>query len=279
MGEAFFYFTHIVYLFNRLKLLIPINLNPNMMKQFFIVTGITALILSVWTFSSATAQNDSQSQQAVLLFTKTEGFRHQSIPAGIKAIQILADQNNIRAKHTEDAEYFHPDSLSGFDGVVFLNTTGDILNNPQQLALKQFIRSGGGFMGIHAAADTEYGWPWYGKMVGAYFESHPRVQEATILVKDYSHPATSFLESQWIRTDEWYNYKQISDHIQVLMELDESSYEGGANGRHHPIAWYHNFEGGRIFYTGLGHTVEGYSEPDFLKHLTGGLLFILEDKE
>jgi len=252
------------------------------MKRFYtatIMVMLPILIISVWPPAPATAQSDTSFQRAILIFTKTEGYRHKSIPTGIKTIQTLARQNDIRAKHTEDAKYFHPDSLSSFDGVVFLNTTGNILNNPQQRALKQFIQSGGGFMGIHAAADTEYGWPWYGRMVGAYFESHPRIQEAAILVKDHSHPATSFLESQWIRTDEWYNYKQISDHIQVLMELDESSYKGGTNGRHHPIAWYHSFEGGRIFYTGLGHTVEGYSEPDFLKHLTGGLLFILEDTQ
>lgn len=214
-------------------------------------------------------------EQSVLIFTKTEGFRHSSIPTGVEAVIRLADQEDIHTFHTEDAGYFHPDSLESFDAVVFLNTTGDILDDGQQESFEQYIRNGGGFLGIHAAADTEYEWPWYGDMVGAYFTSHPKIQEAAIKVIELSHAATSHLPEKWVRTDEWYNYKNISEEINVLMELDESSYEGGENGDFHPIAWYHDYDGGRVFYTGLGHTDEAYSEPLFIDHLKGALQYVL----
>ena len=130
-------------------------------------------------------------------------------------------------------------------------------------------------MGVHAAADTEYGWPWYGQMIGARFASHPAVQEATLNVLTFHHPSTKPLHGQWIRTDEWYNFRNIQPWIIPLINLDESTYDGGTNGETHPIAWYHEFEGGRIFYTAGGHTKESYSEPLFIDHLRGGLEYVL----
>lgn len=221
---------------------------------------------------------DREGEGSVLIFTKTEGFRHGSIETGVEAVIRLADQENINTYHTEDAGYFHPDTLQAFDAVIFLNTTGDVLNDSQQEVFEQYIRSGGGYLGIHSAADTEYEWPWYGNLIGAYFTSHPQVQEATIKVLDHSHAATSFLPKKWVRTDEWYNFRNISGEIKVLMELDESSYEGGENGDFHPIAWYQNFDGGRAFYTGLGHTEEAYSEPLFMDHLRGALKYVIGEK-
>ena len=130
-------------------------------------------------------------------------------------------------------------------------------------------------MGVHAAADTEYEWPWYGKLVGAYFKSHPKQQKAKIEVVDRNHASTSHLEKTWMHFDEWYNYKDINPDIKVIMKLDESSYEGGENGEDHPIAWYHEFDGGRSFYTGLGHTDESYDDPLFRAHLLGGIKYCL----
>ncbi|WP_255702885.1 ThuA domain-containing protein [Antarcticibacterium sp. 1MA-6-2] len=115
-------------------------------------------------------------------------------------------------------------------------------------------------MGIHSAADTEYHWPWYGKLVGGYFESHPAVQKASIKVYNTSHPSTKHLPENWERTDEWYNYISLNPDINVLASLDEDTYEGGKNGDDHPIIWYHEYDGGRAFYTGVGHTDESYSE-------------------
>ena len=136
-------------------------------------------------------------------------------------------------------------------------------------------------MGVHAAADTEYDWPWYGKLVGGYFDSHPsnpNVRKATINVVNKSHPATEHLSDTWIRTDEWYNYKTLSSETTVLLNLDESSYEGGTNGTNHPIAWYQEFDGGRAFYTGGGHTDDSYDEPMFRQHLLGGIEWCLKRK-
>lgn len=225
------------------------------------------------------ACNSTKSQEAltsaktprVLVFSKTKGFHHQSIPAGIAAIEKLGKENNFIVDTTTDADNFTEENLKKYSAVIFLSTTGDVLNEAQQEAFTHYIQSGGGYVGIHAAADTEYDWPWYNKLVGAYFLSHPKQQKAVILVTDKNHPATSFLPDRWERFDEWYNYKSIQPDIKVLALLDESSYEGGKNGDHHPIAWYHSFDGGRAFYTGLGHTKESYSEPLFLRHLLGGI--------
>ena len=151
----------------------------------------------------------------------------------------------------------------------------DVLDVTQQADFKRFIEAGGGYVGIHAAADTEYEWPWYGKLVGAYFKSHPKTQQAT--VKKVKPFGTNTTPDTWTRTDEWYNYKSISDDINVIFALDETSYEGGENGDNHPIAWYHDFEGGRSFYTGMGHTKESYADPVYLDHLLQGIKYALGD--
>lgn len=216
-------------------------------------------------------------QTRILVFSKTKGYRHASIPAGVEAIKALGEKHQFRVDHTEDASVFESDSLKQYDALVFLSSTGDLFNQSQQAGLKQYIQAGGGLVGIHAAADAEYDWPWYGKLVGAYFESHPKVQEATLVVADTNHPSTVFLLDQWNRTDEWYNYKNINPDIHVLLKLDESSYEGGKNGENHPAAWYHEYDGGRVFYTGGGHTDESFSEPLFVDHIWGGLQYVLDE--
>lgn len=209
----------------------------------------------------------------ILVFSKTEGFRHASIQSGKAAIQEIAARQGYLADFSEDAGYFNDASLKKYAAVIFLNTTGNILNSSQQSSFQRFIQSGGGFAGIHSAADTEYDWAWYGKLVGAYFLSHPRIQNATIHVADKHHASTAHLPRPWKRKDEWYNYKNFYPRLNVLLKLDESSYSGGKNGSNHPIAWYHDYDGGRAFYTGLGHTNESYQDPLFLKHLAGGIKY------
>lgn len=238
----------------------------------FIILGVA---LNGFPAAEAVSQ-PRPSSDSLLIFTKTEGFRHSSIPVGVSTVKKIASESEITSVHTEDADYFHPESLAKFEAVLFLNTTGNVLTPPQQRAFQQFIQKGGGFMGIHAAADTEYDWPFYGRMVGAYFKGHPPIQQATLTVVDKNHPSTSFLPDKWRHTDEWYNFKNINSDISVLIYLEESSYEGGTNGKNHPIAWYHEFEGGRIFYTGLGHRAESYSDSLFRRHLRGGLQYILK---
>jgi cytochrome c len=224
-------------------------------------------------------QGSTGSGDIILVFHKTSGFVHKSIPKGVRAIEELARANKFTVEATDDASIFNARDLSRFKAVVFLSTTGDVLNEEQQSAFEQYIRNGGGFVGIHAAADTEYDWPWYNQLVGAYFKSHPKPQQAAVIVKNKKHPATRHLPDRWMRTDEWYNYKSIVPGIKVLCELDESSYEGGQNGAGHPIAWYREFDGGRSFYTGGGHTDESYAEPEFRRHILGGILYAIGREE
>jgi glucose/arabinose dehydrogenase len=208
----------------------------------------------------------------VLVFSKTAGFRHSSIPQGVVALRQLGRQHDFAVDATEDAAAFTAANLRQYAAVVFLNTTGDVLDDAQQQAFEGYLRQGGGFVGVHAAADTEYDWPWYGGLVGAYFDSHPAQQEASVLVLDPQHPSTQGLPERWQRFDEWYNYKSSPrGNVHVLAALQEKSYEGGTMGHDHPITWAHVYDGGRAWYTGLGHTEASYTEPLFLQHLLGGI--------
>lgn len=208
----------------------------------------------------------------VLVFSKTAGFRHTSIEIGVEAIRKLGQQHHFEVDHTEDSTWFTPAQLSNYAAVVFLSTTGNILGQQEQLAFRNYIQAGGGFVGIHAATDTEYDWPWYGAMVGGYFKSHPKIQKAKLQVVDHQHPATAHLkEDLWEREDEWYNFRDLNDQAKVLLKIDESSYEGGENGSSHPMSWYHEYDGGKAFYTALGHTEASFEEENFLQHILGGL--------
>ncbi|QLE01248.1 ThuA domain-containing protein [Galbibacter sp. BG1] len=223
---------------------------------------------------------DSTSTAAdnVLVFTKTAGFRHKSIETGVALIKKLGSENDFNVTQTEDSLQFNTENLKKYDLVLFLSTTMDVLGEEQEKAFEDYIQNGGSFMGIHAASDTEYEWPWYGKLVGAYFLNHPgnpNVRNADIKRIDKEHISTKMLPDTWNRTDEWYNFKDINPEINVLLELDETSYEGGENGGYHPIAWYHEYNGGRAFYTGGGHTEESFSEPLFVEHVLGGIFYCL----
>lgn len=223
------------------------------------------------TLAAVTATKTDQ----ILVFTATNGYRHKSIEKGVATLSELGKSHNFEITQTEDSLQFTSENLKKFQLVLFLSTTMDVLGPAQEEAFKKYINEGGSYMGVHAAADTEYEWPWYGQLVGAYFKSHPKQQQAKIEVVDQDHPATAHLETSWLHFDEWYNYKNINPRLKVIMKLDESSYEGGENGDNHPIAWYHEFDGGRAFYTGLGHTDEAYDDPDFRKHLIGGISYCL----
>jgi type 1 glutamine amidotransferase len=212
----------------------------------------------------------------ILLFTKTSAFRHDSIPAAVAAIRELGKANGLTVDATEDSAAFTDTNLARYDAVVFLLTTGDVLDASQQQAFERYIRRGGGFAGVHSAADTEYGWPWYGGLVGAYFKSHPQVQRATVRVADRRNPSTAGLPRAWARTDEWYNFaRNPRRSVHVLARLDETSYSPGpgAMGADHPIAWWHSYQGGRAWYTAGGHTGESYAEPLFRRHLLGGIRY------
>lgn len=215
----------------------------------------------------------AMSRPRILVFTQTLGFRHPSIPAGIQAVQGLAERYNFHVDVSEDADLFSDESLSCYDAVAFLNTTGNILSLEQRAAFERFIQSGKGFVGIHSAADTGYDWPWYGGLVGAYFKSHPPVQRATLVVEDHEHISTRHYPERFAFTDEWYEFdRNPRDYVNVLMTVDEATYTpADPMGEDHPVAWYHEYDGGRAWYTNLGHETSTFSDEGFLLHLLGGI--------
>jgi cytochrome c len=212
---------------------------------------------------------------SILVFSKTEGYRHESIPDGIAAIQKMAQEENWKVDATEDASVFTDKNLEQYGAVIFLSTTGNVLDAEQEKSFKRYIQAGGGFVGIHAATDTEYEWEWYNNLVGAYFLSHPKTQKASMKVVDRNHLSCKHLGADWTKTDEWYNFKDFNKDVKVLLDLDETSYEGGTHNGPHPIAWYHDYDGGKSFYTGLGHTPESFLNPKFILHVKGGIKYAI----
>jgi type 1 glutamine amidotransferase len=218
--------------------------------------------------------NERNCRMKVLVFSKTAGYRHASIENGIAVLREQAQEKQVSIDFTEDATLFNDDTLKQYRAVIFLMTSGDIFDAAQQAAFERYIRAGGGYAGVHSASDTEYKWPWYGKLVGAYFKNHPQIQKATVHVLNRQHLSTSALPERWEWTDEWYNFTaKLPDDIHVLMTVDETTYEGGRMGTFHPIAWYHSYDGGRAWYTALGHIPESYRDPLFVAHLWGGILY------
>src|SRR3984957_3904158 len=220
----------------------------------------------------------------ILVFSKTTGFHHASIADGNLAIQQLGKENQFDVDTTTDATWFTDDSLKKYAAIVFLSTTGNVLDYRQRVAMERYIQSGGGFVGIHAAADCEYDWNWYGRLVGGYFYDHPgihdtfpNIQPGVLNVVDTSNNATKFLPRPWKRTDEYYSYKDLNKDVHVLLTIDESSYKGGHKMGDHPMAWYHDYDGGRAFYTELGHTKESFQEDNYLKHLLAGIRYAIGD--
>lgn len=211
----------------------------------------------------------------VLVFSKTTGYRHESIETGVEAVHELGREHGFGVDATEDAAAFTADNLRRYAAVVFLSPSGDVFDDAQRAAFESYIHGGGGYVGVHGASTMEYGWPFYGEVVGARFDQHPKVQSATVLVEDGGHPATAHLEPRWHRVDEWYDFRSDPrGHVKVLLTVDESTYEGGRMGPGHPVAWCHELGPARCFYTALGHTVESYAEPAFRAHLLGGIAYV-----
>ncbi|MFJ4844761.1 MULTISPECIES: ThuA domain-containing protein [unclassified Streptomyces] len=256
---------------------VPLRAVPKKTTELFLVfkggSGSGALYdLDDFELSDVPAD---RAAKRVLVFSRTAAFRHDAIPNGIAALKELGPTANITVDATEEPKQFTSNNLARYDAVVFLSTTGDVLNAEQQQAFENYIKGGGGYMGVHAAADTEYDWPFYGGLVGAYFQGHPQIQPVTVRAEDHEHPATAHLdEAGWQRTDELYNYRtNPRGQVHVLATLDETTYQGGTMKGDHPIAWCQNYQSGRSFYTGLGHTKESYVDPAFRQHLLGGLRY------
>jgi type 1 glutamine amidotransferase len=235
-----------------------------------------ALQLLLFLVATTYAARVSARQSRVLVFSKTAGFRHvAAIASGKKAIIELGAKNKFNVDTTEKAEVFTTNNLKQYAAIVFLCTTGNVLNDEQQKVFEQYIRNGGGFVGLHSSADTEYDWPWFGELNGAYFKSHPKQQEAVFNIVDPGNIATAHLPRVWKRFDELYNFKWIGLDLNILITIDEASYTGGENGAFHPMSWYHNFDGGRAFYTALGHDNRSYEDRLYLQHILGGIQYAM----
>lgn len=213
----------------------------------------------------------SNNSYSVLVITETKGWVHDSIESGLKLIQNIGNKNNFNVYHSDNSSVITYKNLKEIKTIIFLNTTEEILTDVEQKVMESFIKSGKGFVGVHAAADTEYNWQWYGKLVGAYYRNHPEVMNGKILT--INHKITNHLDSEWEIEDEWYNFDYVNYDINILLHLDEDSYIGGEHPDYHPITWYHEYDGGRSFYTGLGHTKEVYEDERFIKLLEKGILY------
>ena len=231
----------------------------------------------------------SQGKQfKALLFTRTNGFHHESINEGVTAIKAMAERQFFDVSWQEDPSQFTDDNLKQYDVIIFLNTTGDILNDEQQAAMEKFIRAGKGYVGIHSAADTEYDWAWYTQLVGRTFRIHPAIQTARIKVLDRKFPGFELMPDERLWTDEWYEYgEERTKGLHYLISVDENTFNpkadwgrvaGTGMGSFHPLSWYHEYDGGRAFYTGLGHLPSKYSDAAFLEHLYGGIYWAATGK-
>ncbi|MDQ8202074.1 ThuA domain-containing protein [Pelagicoccus sp. SDUM812003] len=238
---------------------------------------VTSLLLAACAASPLFAQ-----QFKALLYTKTDGWHHDSINAGVTAIQELSKLHHFEVYWTENTGMVFTDQkLKEYDVVIFLLTTGDVLDDQQQAAFERYIQAGGGYVGIHSASDTEYGWDWYTKMVGHMFHIHPAIQTGVMKVEDPDFPGMDRFADKFLFTEEWYEFDAPrTDDLNYLLSVDEKTYRPAANwgakkgegmGDFHPISWYKEYDGGRAFYTALGHLPATYSDADFMHHVYGGI--------
>jgi type 1 glutamine amidotransferase len=244
-------------------------------------------ILVLTLLGSLAASAAHAEQFSVLLFSKAAGWHHESIHEGVTAIRNLGKLHDFTVFWTEDAKrVFNDAELKKYKAVIFLSTTGDALNDEQQAVFERFIRRGGGYVGVHSASDTEYQWPWYTRMVGHMFRVHPAIQTAMVNVENRDFPGMERLPSRFLTTEEWYEFDASrSPGLKYLLSVDESTYEPTAQRKKemassplHPISWYHEYDGGRAFYTALGHLPATYSDQQFLHHLYGGIYWAATGK-
>jgi uncharacterized protein len=234
--------------------------------QFVLCTGVNA-----------------QRQFKALLITTTRGWQHESRHNGVVALRELATRNFFDLVYWEDPNGFTDKYVEQFQVIIFLNTTGNIFDSAQQMVMERFIQSGKGYVGIHSASDTEYDWAWYNKLVGRMFKIHPAVQTAALTVLDPTFPGLEGFAGKKLWTDEWYDFSEEKiTGLNYVLGVDENSYNAKVKwgskssdgmGKLHPIAWYHEFDGGRAFYTALGHLPTVYSDPAFINHLYAGIFW------
>ena len=224
-------------------------------------------------------------QKRLLIYTHNgEGFVHDNISASVEALQKLAAENGYEIQHTDAPSFFTPENLKGIDCIIFSNSNNEAFTSQSQRdAFQKYIQSGGGFVGIHSASGSERDWPWFWAMLGGKFVRHPELQSFEMKVMDHANPATSFLEDIWKWEDECYYFDHLNPDIHILLAADLSTIEDMTKTNFHgnkdfaPIAWVHEYDGGRQFFTALGHKSEYYQGTIFLKHLLGGIKWVLNE--
>lgn len=255
---------------------------------------ILLIILCLFTVVNIKANNDNiepVKKKKVLIFTKNglsvdgkKGFVHKNIPNSIKALQEICKLEKIETVASEDSSLFTDENLAQFDAIIFSNANNEVFDTEaQQKAFQRYIRNGGGYVGIHSANAVERDWPWYWALVGGKFVRHAPHQEFDVVVTNPNHPSTEFLGERWKVSDECYYSNHLNPDINVLLSADmttvedkkKSEYPNNIFGHYFPICWSHQFEGGRQWYTALGHDAETYDDPTFRKHLRGGILWVL----
>ena len=254
------------------------------MRAIKFLTLFLAVQLSLYSITAA-----QQKQFKALLVTTTKGWHHESLHAGVLAIKELGVKNFFDVVLFENPNGFTDKYLEQFQVVIFLNTTGDIFDSAQQKVMERFIQSGKGFAGIHSATDTEYDWEWYTKLVGRMFHIHPAIQTARVNIIDTAFPGLQGFAGNKLWTDEWYEFgPEKTPGLNYILSIDESTYnpkvqwgekKGNGMGQLHPVAWYHHYDGGRSFYTALGHLPTIFSNTAFLDHLYAGIYWAATGKK
>ena len=252
------------------------------MRNLRNLLALLALLLGVATFASPPALAAPAGQPRVLLFSHSTGYRHTSIETGVAAIEALGAREGLTIVHSADPAVFSPEGLADIDAIVFLSTTTDRddpasewFQGARREALQRFVRGGGGVVGIHAASDSHYHWPWYQQLIGGHFARHPAgTPEGELQVIDQAHRANRDVDPTMRRADEWYYFDDYDPRMTLLVTLDPASI-GEPDANPNPVSWAHEFDGGRVFYTAMGHTDESFTDENFLNHLAGGLAWVM----
>lgn len=241
--------------------------------------GLIALVLGAFAFNAPLA---AAGKGSVLIYSGSTGYRHESIPAAVEAMKQIATRAGYTVDATEDPEVFTVAKLKSYKVLVLVSNSTDPRKpetewfvGDKREALQGFLKANKGVVALHAAADSHYHWDWYGQMIGGYFEKHPKgTPKGVVTVVDSRHPATVKLPKTLERNDEWYYYKDFDPTVRVLVTIDPKSIgEGQADVNPNPLVWCHEFGGGRVIYSALGHTDESYQEPYLIDLLTGALAY------
>jgi type 1 glutamine amidotransferase/predicted dehydrogenase len=235
-----------------------------------------ALFLLILAFGNAFS-TASKKETNILIFSKNAkwAYRHQSIEFANQSIKKYCEERGYKVEISEDASLFNDNTLQKFAAIVLVSANQDIFDADQEAALQRYIRAGGGLVGIHSSSGVERNWTWFSDMLGATFQWHPVQQNATINVIDKKHPSTKHLPTKWQRWDEWYYFKKINPKVKVLLTLDSTTFKSDKHTQNYPNAWYHEFEGGRVFYTAGGHNENDFIDPKFIEHIFGGIKYAI----